>query len=78
MFRNGFPLEQCTAITNALLKVINKCYWTSSNTDDGCMSGEENELADASLKALTVSVISDLIRCFNPASIRFGAIFRRY
>lgn len=53
--RSGsFALENCEVLTSSLLKVISKCYWTSTESD-GCMSAEENELSEACIKTLTVS-----------------------
>lgn len=53
--RSGsFALENCEVLTSSVLKVINKCYWNSTESD-GCMSAEENELSEACIKTLTVS-----------------------
>lgn len=43
-------------LTNALIKLINKSYWTSAQSEDGCMSAEENELSEMCIKTLTVSI----------------------
>lgn len=57
-FRNGnFPLDSCDVITEALLKVINKCYWNTTDSE-GCMTSDENELSEACIKALTVNTQS--------------------
>lgn len=59
-FRNiGFAIENCVNISNILLKVVNKCYWpcTQDPEGDGCMSADENELAETCLKTLVNIII---------------------
>lgn len=55
----GYPLEQCFSLAELLLKVTNKCYWPCMQNPeaDSCMSAEENELAETSLKTLLLIII---------------------
>ncbi|XP_037947984.1 importin-13 [Teleopsis dalmanni] len=55
----GFPIESCQNITIILLKIVNKCYWScvQDPDGDGCMSADENELAEISLKTLQNIII---------------------
>lgn len=55
----GYPLEHCYSIVEILLKVTNKCYWPCMQNPDAdcCMSAEENELAETSLKTLFLIII---------------------
>ncbi|XP_001359959.2 importin-13 [Drosophila pseudoobscura] len=48
----GYSLEACVTITAVLLEVVNKCYWPAVQTGDGCMSADENELAENCLKSM--------------------------
>lgn len=54
--RNGsFPLDNCEILTGALLKLISKCYWNTTDSE-GCMTSDENELSEACIKTLTVII----------------------
>ncbi|XP_065354856.1 importin-13 [Calliphora vicina] len=55
----GFSIENCVNITSILLKVVNKCYWpcTQDPDGDGCMSADENDLAETCLKTLVNIII---------------------
>lgn len=54
--RNGsFPLDNCEVLTRALLKLIDKCYWNTTDSE-GCMTSDENELSEACIKTLTVNI----------------------
>lgn len=50
----NFPLNDCEVLTGALIRLINKCYWNTSDSD-GCMTSDENELSEACIKAITVT-----------------------
>ena len=53
-FKNGIiPLNECQFVSAALLKLVNKCYWYALE-GDGCLSSDESELTETSLKALQV------------------------
>ncbi|XP_011208225.2 importin-13 isoform X1 [Bactrocera dorsalis] len=55
----GFSIENCQNITAILLKLTNKCYWPciQDADGDGCMSADENELAETCLKTLLSIII---------------------
>ncbi|XP_068155353.1 importin-13 [Drosophila tropicalis] len=53
----GFSIEGCVSITRVLLEVVNKCYWPCIRSGDGCMSSDENELAETCLKTLINIII---------------------
>ncbi|XP_054092172.1 importin-13 isoform X2 [Zeugodacus cucurbitae] len=55
----GFSIENCQNITAILLKLTNKCYWPciQESDGDGCMSADENELAETCLKTLLSIII---------------------
>lgn len=52
---NGFPLDNCQLLASSLLNLIHNCYWRGIQSD-GCMSADENELAEACLETLSVSL----------------------
>ncbi|XP_020815162.1 importin-13-like isoform X2 [Drosophila serrata] len=52
----GYSIEGCVSITAVLLEVVHKCYWPCIRAGDGCMSADENELAETCLKTM-VSII---------------------
>ncbi|CAD7092399.1 unnamed protein product [Hermetia illucens] len=47
----GYQIDKCHKLTDCLLKSVNKVYWPNAH-DDGCLSADENDLAEASLKTL--------------------------
>ncbi|KAH8295021.1 hypothetical protein KR018_005942 [Drosophila ironensis] len=53
----GYSIEGCVTITAVLLEVVNKCYWPCIRAGDGCMSADENELAEACLKTMVTIII---------------------
>ncbi|KAH8382844.1 hypothetical protein KR009_005580 [Drosophila setifemur] len=53
----GYSIEGCVTITVVLLEVVHKCYWPCIRAGDGCMSADENELAEACLKTLVDIII---------------------
>uniref|UniRef100_W8B5B8 Importin-13 n=1 Tax=Ceratitis capitata TaxID=7213 RepID=W8B5B8_CERCA len=55
----GYSIENCQNITTILLKIINKCYWpcVQDTEGDGCMSADENELAETCLKTLISLIV---------------------
>ncbi|XP_054731571.1 importin-13 isoform X1 [Anastrepha obliqua] len=55
----GFSIESCQNISAILLRVTNKCYWpcVQDPDGDGCMSADENELAETCLKTLLSIII---------------------
>uniref|UniRef100_A0A1B0G997 Importin-13 n=1 Tax=Glossina morsitans morsitans TaxID=37546 RepID=A0A1B0G997_GLOMM len=55
----GFSIENCQNITALLLKMVNKCYWpcVQDPDGDGCMSADENDLAEVCLKTLLYIII---------------------
>lgn len=56
-FKNGMiPLDHCIFISAAILKLVTKIYWSVMETD-GCLSPDESELAESSLKALSNMMI---------------------
>lgn len=56
-FKNGsIALDDCIFISNALLKLCSKIYWSVLEAD-GCLSPDESELAETSLKALSNMMI---------------------
>lgn len=52
---NGFPLDSCQLLASSLLNLIHNCYWRGIQMD-GCVSADENELAEACLETLSVSI----------------------
>lgn len=69
LYRNGsFPLDNCEVLTGALLKLINKCYWNTTDSD-GCMTSDENELSEACIKTLTVNIDQNIHFQFRPCCI---------
>lgn len=52
----GYCIEGCVNICRVLLAIVNRCYWPCIRSGAGCMSAEENDLAETCLKAM-VSVI---------------------
>lgn len=56
-FKNGtIPLDGCIFISTALLRLVSKIYWSALEAD-GCLSPDESELAETSLKALSNMMI---------------------
>lgn len=56
-FKNGLiPLDDCVPISAASLKLVSKVYWSVLETD-GCLSSDESELTETSLKALSNMMI---------------------
>ncbi|XP_073817967.1 importin-13-like protein cdm [Musca autumnalis] len=55
----GFPIDNCINIVDIILKIVNKCYWpcTQDPDGDGCMSADENDLAETCLKTLVNIII---------------------
>lgn len=51
----NFPLNDCEVLTSAMLRLINKCYWNTTDSD-GCMTSDENELSEGCIKAITVTI----------------------
>lgn len=57
-FKNGtIHLDDCVFITNSLLKLVSKIYWSVVESDGSCLSPDESELAETSLKALSNMMI---------------------
>ncbi|EDW13739.1 importin-13 [Drosophila mojavensis] len=52
----GYCIEGCVSICAVLLEVVQKCYWPCIRSGVGCMSADENELAETCLSAM-VSII---------------------
>ncbi|KAJ6635779.1 Importin-13 [Pseudolycoriella hygida] len=66
---NGFPLDSCQGIASSLLNLVHNCYWHGIQ-GDGCMSADENELADACLETLAAMMTQpDSQRYANTALI---------
>ncbi|XP_037040753.1 importin-13 [Bradysia coprophila] len=66
---NGFPLDSCQLLASSLLNLIHNCYWRGIQSD-GCMSADENELAEACLEALSAMMTQpDSQRYSNTALI---------
>lgn len=56
-FKNGLiALDECIYITAAVLKLVSKIYWSVLESD-GCLSPDESELTETSLKALSNMMI---------------------
>lgn len=56
-FKNGsIPLDDCLQVTSAFLKLVSKVYCMALESD-GCLSPDESELAETSLKALSNMMI---------------------
>lgn len=56
-FKNGsIPLDECLQVTGAFLKLVSKVYCMALESD-GCLSPDESELAETSLKALSNMMI---------------------
>ncbi|XP_016949181.1 importin-13 [Drosophila biarmipes] len=53
----GYSIEGCVTITAVLLEVVHKCYWPCIHAGDGCMTADENELAESCLKTLVNIII---------------------
>lgn len=70
LFRNGgLSLDNCQFIVNSILKLVNKCYWHSTE-GDGCLTAEANELAEACLDTLQgIMIQPDANRFANSALI---------
>ncbi|XP_055715027.1 importin-13, partial [Phlebotomus papatasi] len=67
--KNGHPMDNCLKFAETLLKLVNKCYW-SCVQGDGCMSANENELAEVCLETLSFIMIQpDAHRYPNTALI---------
>jgi len=57
-FKNGtIPLDECVFVTNAFLKLTSKIYWSMLESEESCLSPDESELAETSLKALSNMMI---------------------
>ncbi|GAB0088696.1 Importin-13 [Sergentomyia squamirostris] len=54
--KNGHPMDSCLKFAETLLKLVNKCYW-SCVQGDGCMTADENELAEVCLETLSFIMI---------------------
>lgn len=69
--RNGsFSLDNCEVLTGALIKLINKCYWNTSDSE-GCMTSDENELSEACIKSLTVNIDDDTMFFFTHSGKKY-------
>ncbi|XP_055641378.1 importin-13 [Toxorhynchites rutilus septentrionalis] len=44
-------LDECEAMVEVFLKVVHYCYWKEPK-EDGCLSQDDNDLAEAAVKAL--------------------------
>lgn len=56
-FKNGsMALDDCVLVTSAFLKLVSKIYCMALGSD-GCLSPDESELAETSLKALSNMMI---------------------
>lgn len=80
--KNGnVPIDSCHTLVPCLLKLINKCYWPnakpSSVDDDGCMSGDENELAESCLEALQTIVVQQNAERYSNTAVGFIRQFLR-
>ncbi|EDX12495.1 GD20201 [Drosophila simulans] len=53
----GYTIEGCVTITAVLLEVVHKCYWPCIHAGDGCMTADENELAESCLKTMVNIII---------------------
>jgi hypothetical protein len=57
-FKNGsIPLDECVFITNSILKLVTKVYWSGLESDGCCLSPGESELTETCLKALSNMMI---------------------
>lgn len=54
--KGNIPLDECIFISAAVLKLVNKIYWAVLESD-GCLSPDESELAESSLKSLSNMMI---------------------
>ncbi|EDV91246.1 importin-13 [Drosophila grimshawi] len=53
----GYSIEGCVSICEVLLELVNKCYWPCIRSGLGCMSADENELAETCLKAMVNIIV---------------------
>lgn len=53
-FPNGCALDVGTQFTNIVLSLVNRCYWVSIKSNDGCLAAVDNELIETSLDVLGV------------------------
>lgn len=52
-FKNGtIQIDQSVFVTNSLLRLVSKVYWSLLDSD-GCLSPDESELTETTLKAIT-------------------------
>ncbi|XP_034486188.1 importin-13 [Drosophila innubila] len=59
----GYSIEECVSICAVLLELVNKCYWPCIRSGVGCMSADENELAETCLKAMVSIIVQP--DCYN-------------
>lgn len=62
--KGNIPLDECIFISAAVLKLVSKIYWAVLE-NDGCLSPDESELAESSLKSLSNMMI-------QPDSHKYG------
>lgn len=51
-FPNGCAMDVGTQFTQTVLSLVNRCYWMSIKSNDGCLAARENELIETSLDVL--------------------------
>lgn len=74
-FKNGsITLDNCQFITESFLKLINKCYWHSTEAD-GCMSAEANELTEACLDALLAMMVQPEANRYSTTALNLMKMF---
>lgn len=74
-FKNGhIPLDECIFIAAAILKLVTKVYWAVLDSD-GCLSPDESELAETSLKALSNMMVQPDAHKFSNTALTLMRMF---
>lgn len=74
-FKNGaIPLDGCVFISNALLRLVSKIYWSVLESD-GCLSVDESDLAETSLKALSNMMIQPDAHKYSNTALALMRLF---
>ncbi|ALC46488.1 cdm [Drosophila busckii] len=53
----GYSIEGCVTICAVMLEIVRKCYWPCIRSGVGCLSADENELAETCLKAMVNIIV---------------------
>lgn len=73
-FKNGtIQIDQSIFVTHALLKLVSKVYW--SVLDDGCLSPDESELAETTLKAVTNMMVQPEAHKYTSTALTLMKMF---